>query len=184
MIKRRRRAPVSLRAVVLMMVLGTVLAASGASLLVWSTAELTTAQNAHSVAVQTAEERAEAHKATALKVAADRANSDRYAAEVAADAAADSAAEAAGFSRGGDGVYYRIVQKTCSASSCVHLEVRVRASCEARVHVVGSLLRASASIGSVEGSTTGLAAGETATIELATTGNPDSIQVTDARCHG
>lgn len=167
-----------------LVVLGALVAASGASVLAWSESELTTAQAIHAGAVQDAAQRADARKSTALKVAADRANSDRYAAEVAANAAADSAAEAEGFSRGGDGVYYRLVEAPCIAAGCVHLEVRVRASCAGGVQIIGSLLRASASIGGVEGSTGGLAAGETATVEIAVKGNPDSISVTDARCLG
>lgn len=184
MSRERRRITFSVRAVASLVILGAVLAASGASILVWSMSELTTAQTAHSGAVQDAAHRADARTSTALKVAADRANSDRYAAEVAADAAADSAAEAAGFSRGQNGVYYRLVDAPCRSTSCVHLEVRVRADCSTGVRILGSLLRASASIGSVEGSTAGLAAGETALVELAVGGNPDRISVTDARCLG
>jgi hypothetical protein len=182
--RERRRVSFSARAVLSLVILGVLLAASGASVLVWSMSELTTAQAAHSGAVQDAARRADARKSTALKVAADRANSDRYAAEVAADAAADSAAEAAGFSRGPNGVYYRLADAPCSAASCVHLEVRVRADCSTGVRILGTLLRASVSIGSVEGSTAGVAAGETALVELAVSGNPDRISVTDARCLG
>jgi hypothetical protein len=179
-----RRSVLSKRAVLLLLILGTVLASGGAAVLSWSMSELNTAQIAHSIAVQDAAGRMEARKASALKVAADRANSDRYAAEVAANAAADAAAGAAGFTSGGGGVYYRLVQAPCSVSHCVHFEVQVQADCAAGVHIVGSLLRASVSTGVVEGSTAGLGPGENAMLELAVTGNPDSISVTDARCLG
>jgi hypothetical protein len=52
------------------------------------------------------------------------------------------------------------------------------------VRIVGSLLRASAFIGNIEGATAALAAGATTTVELVVSGNPDSISVTDARCLG
>lgn len=184
MIRRASGGPVSARAVVLAMLLGLSLAAGGSALLLWSTGELANARSAHTLAVRAAGDRQTARVDKALKVAADRANSDRYAAQVAADAAADSAAAASGFSRGGEGVYYQLIDRACTASTCVHLEVMLRAACPAGVHVVGRLLRSSASIGAVEGSTAALATGESTILELAVPGDPDTIQITEAHCLG